>query len=255
MNKNPIGVLDSGIGGLSTLSEMAQILPNENFIFYADHKNAPYGVKSSQTVVKYVFDVVDYLLKQDIKALVLACNTATSVAVNELRQNLNIPVIGIEPALKVAVDSKTNKKIIVMATPLTIKEKKFNDLCNRFKDDYQIDLFPANGLVEIIEKDDKAGISDYLLNLFSNINKEDYSHIVLGCTHYIFIKSYLYDIFGKNINLVDGNKGISLNLKKILTENQLLNSPENKQQILFHTSGNKEDFEKLSVFFELSKSL
>jgi len=254
MNKNPIGVLDSGIGGLSTLSVMTQILPNEDFIFYADHKNAPYGTKASQTVVKYVFEVVDYLLKQNIKALVLACNTATSVAVNELRKTLAIPVIGIEPALKVAVDSKTNKKIIVMATPLTIKEKKFNDLCNRFKDAYQIDLFPANGLVELIEKDDKTGISDYLLNLFNNINKEDYSHIVLGCTHYIFIKNYLYDIFGENINLVDGNKGISLNLKKILTENNLLNSENNKQSIIFHTSGNKDDFEKLNRFFKLTKS-
>ena len=120
-----IGVLDSGLGGLSVLREAIKIMPNENFIYYGDSRNAPYGVKSSEQVKKLTFDVVEYLLGRGVKGIMVACNTATSAAVAELRIKYpDIPIVGIEPALKPAANSSKEGKILVMATPMTLKEVK-----------------------------------------------------------------------------------------------------------------------------------
>jgi len=128
-NKNPIGFIDSGVGGVSVLKEAVKLLPNENYIYFGDSKNAPYGIKSVKEVQKLTFDACEFLINHNAKALVIACNTATSAAINELRKKYkSIPVIGIEPALKPAVELNRKGKIIVMATPMTLAEKKFNEL-------------------------------------------------------------------------------------------------------------------------------
>ncbi len=254
MKNLPIGVFDSGVGGVSTLASLIKHLPHENFIFYADHKNAPYGVQTKESIQKHVFKIVDYFVKQNIKSVVVACNTATSAAINDLRNIYSFPIIGVEPALKVATDSKTDKKIGVMATPLTIKEEKFAKLCNRFKDSFDIDLFPAPGLVELIENRDESGINRYILEFFKYKNMESFSHLVLGCTHYIFIKKNIEKIY-PHLKIVDGNDGVAKELKKQLIALNLLNESINIGSIQFETSGDNSNIKKMEYFLEIAKNL
>ena len=131
--QRPIGVFDSGVGGISVLRELVALMPNENFIFYGDSKNAPYGTKTLEEVRKLTLADAEYLMTQNVKALVVACNTATSAAIHILREKYQkeIPVIGIEPALKPAVSVKENPRVLVMATPMTLREKKFHNLMQK----------------------------------------------------------------------------------------------------------------------------
>ena len=141
--KRPIGVFDSGVGGISVLKEAVKLLPNEDFIFFGDSKNAPYGVKSVEQVYQLSKKIVTDFIAQDAKAIVIACNTATSAAAKRLRsEHPEIPIIGLEPALKPAVLAKENSHVLVMATPLTLKEQKFADLMKRFESQAKISNLP-----------------------------------------------------------------------------------------------------------------
>jgi len=225
----PIGVFDSGVGGISVLADLMHQLPDEQYIYYGDSGNAPYGVRSKDEVRELSFNVVDQLLKFKIKALVVACNTATSVVIEELRSALDIPVIGMEPALKPAIELNKQGQIMVMATPVTLREKKFNDLIEKFKDTTNVIKIPCPGLVEIIEKDsdNDCEIEIYIKKVFSHYNKDDIGVIVLGCTHYVFIKDILENIFGKEISIVDGNLGTAKHVKHLLQDNgTILNTSE-----------------------------
>ena len=140
MNNNPIGIFDSGIGGLTVLKKIIQVLPNEKYIYYADIDNVPYGTKPKEDVKKYIKDAIDFFISKNVKAIVIACNTATSIAVKELRNKYTIPIIGIEPAAKPAVENRGSKKVLIMATPTTIKEEKLKYLLNRLKAGENVDL-------------------------------------------------------------------------------------------------------------------
>jgi len=220
----PIGVFDSGVGGISVLADLIHQLPDEEYIYFGDSGNAPYGVRSKEEVKKLSFDVVNHLLNLKIKALVVACNTATSVAIEELRSSLDIPVIGMEPALKPAIELNKRGKIVVMATPVTLREKKFNDLIEKFKHTTNVVKMPCPGLVEIIEKDGKyaSEINDYIKKVFSPYNIDEIGAIVLGCTHYVFIKDVIVNIVGENISIVDGNLGTARHVKHLLYDNGTL---------------------------------
>ena len=145
--QRPIGVFDSGVGGISVLRELVALMPNENFIFYGDSKNAPYGTKTLEEVRKLTLADAEYLMTQNVKALVVACNTATSAAIHILREKYQkeIPVIGIEPALKPAVSVKENPRVLVMATPMTLREKKFHNLMQKFQDQAEIYITAMSG--------------------------------------------------------------------------------------------------------------
>lgn len=228
MNKSqsllPIGVFDSGIGGISVLSEMLQALPDERFVYAADSANAPYGTKSCECVRSLSLDVAQTIMAGGVKALVVACNTATSVAITDIRERYTIPVIGMEPALKPAVESGKNGKIVVMATPLTLKEEKFNSLFSRFNTDDSIIPLPCGGLVELIESEDESGIKEFLQKLWLNIPVHEVSAVVLGCTHYCFIKKDLQEVVGPEIDIVDGNAGTVRHLHRTLQSAGLLNA-------------------------------
>ena len=148
----PIGFLDSGVGGLSVMKEALKIMPNENYIYFGDSKNAPYGVKPTKEIRDLTFNVVEFLMEKGIKGLVVACNTATSAAVSELRKVYpDMPLVGIEPAIKPAVELNRSGKILIMATPMTIKQQKFNLLLNKYKEKAEIVPIPCAGLMEFIE--------------------------------------------------------------------------------------------------------
>ena len=170
MNRNtlPIAVIDSGVGGISVLRELCSLMPCENFIYFGDSKNAPYGTKSREEVLKITKDILDMLKKRGIKALVIACNTATSAAVRILRiEESELVIGGIEPAIKPPSVDFDHPRVLVMATPLTLREEKFNSLVARFSDTEEIIPLPCPGLVELIEDGqiDSPELDEYLENL------------------------------------------------------------------------------------------
>ena len=152
MNNNPIGIFDSGIGGLTVLKKIIQVLPNERYIYYADTDNVPYGTKPKEDVKKYIKNAIDFLVSKNVKSIVIACNTATSIAVKELRQMYTVPIVGIEPAAKPAVENRGEKRVLIMATPTTIKEEKLKYLLRRLEAEEYVDLIPMPKLVEFAEK-------------------------------------------------------------------------------------------------------
>lgn len=249
-NKNrPIGFFDSGVGGLSVMKEAIQVMPNENYIYFGDSKNAPYGVKSVEEVRDLTFKAVEFLLNKGVKGIAIACNTATSAAVADLRKVYpDLPLVGIEPALKPAVELNKDGNILIMATSMTLKEEKFNRLMNRYKDRASIITVPCPGLVEFIEsgKLDGKEVEEYLFEKMNTYNGGKIASIVLGCTHYPFIKDTLVKIIGKDITIIDGGLGTAKELRRRLREKNLLTESKENGTIEIINSSNKNEVIDLS---------
>ena len=249
MNNNPIGIFDSGIGGLTVLRKIVNILPNEKYIYYADTDNVPYGTKPKEEVKKYIKKAVEFLISKKVKAIVVACNTATSIAVKELREEYNIPIIGIEPAAKPAVENRGNKKVLIMATPTTIKEEKLKYLLERLEAEKYVDLIAMPKLVEFAENKEfeSDNVKEYIQEQLKEYSLVDYSELVLGCTHFPFFKDVLAEIFPESTQIIDGSKGVANRLRNVLEENNLLGN--NKLEIEYYYSGrlaeNKEEINEL----------
>ena len=233
MNKK-IGIFDSGIGGITTYKEILKLLPNEEYIYYADVKNNPYGEKTQEELHDINSKIVDYLISRDVKLIVIACNTATTNSIEYLRSKYkDINFVGTEPAIKVACD-KFYKNILVLATLCTISSEKTKLLVSRNKKkDQSIYLQACNGLANAIENHNDKLI-DELLNKYLSKYK-DIDAIVLGCTHYLYIKDKLTNYF-PNAKIIDGNYGVAKRVKYILETNNLLNTNNNKKIIDFITS-------------------
>ena len=221
---NKIGIFDSGIGGLTTLEEIKKVLPNEDYIYYADSKNNPYGEKSEEELLSIVKNIVEYLLSKNVKIIVIACNTATTRCIETLRHDYpNINFVGTEPAIKVACD-KGFKNTLVLATPGTIFSEKVHKLVkDNIHDDQKIHLLACDGLANAIEKKDDERIDSILHNLLDEYKKENIDSIVLGCTHYPIIKDRIQSFF-PSAKLIDGNIGVAKRVKYILEENNLLSN-------------------------------
>ncbi len=253
-----IGFFDSGIGGISVLYEALKTLPNEDYIYYADTLNVPYGSKTKEEVKKYVFDSIDFIVRQGVKAIVIACNTATSVAVNELRNKYNIPIIGMEPAVKPAIEKNKNpeKRVLVTATPLTLKEEKLQNLISKLDNENVVDLLPLPGLVKFAENFEFSEnmVIPYLNEQLIGYDINKYEAVVLGCTHFSFYRDMFRKIFLNNVNIIDGNVGTIRNLKRILEDSNKLN--EGNGNITFYNSGLLlEDNIKLENYKSLFKRL
>lgn len=220
----PIGVIDSGVGGISVLRELVSLMPNEKYIYFGDSANAPYGTKTHEKILQIVEKNADYLAKRSIKALVVACNTATSVCIDELRRLYpDMPVIGIEPALKPAVAGRTNPTVIVMATPLTLKEEKFARLCESYSKTANIIPLPCPGLMELVEKGitEGAELEGYLKEHFAENGIQSADCVVLGCTHYPFVKDTIKKLL-PGAEIFDGGEGTAHQVKRLLERKNLL---------------------------------
>ncbi|OOM76229.1 glutamate racemase [Clostridium sp. BL-8] len=236
-----IGFFDSGVGGLSVMREAISLMPNENYIYFGDSKNAPYGTKELNEVKNLTLNAVNFLLSKGVKAIVVACNTATSAAIEDIRNKYgDMIIIGIEPALKPAIKLKRNGNVIIMATPMTLREKKFKLLMEKYKKEANIISLPCAGLVEFIEQGILEGeeLEDYLKEKFNPYLCDDISSIVLGCTHYPFVKKALSNVIGKNIPLIDGGLGTAQELKRKLMESDLVNDSKENGNILVYNSIN-----------------
>ncbi len=214
----PIAVFDSGVGGVGVLERCRDLLPLEDFIYYGDSANFPYGGKSTGVVKQAVLEVVEILAEKGIKALVIACNTATSAAISELRRTYDFPILGMEPALKPAVER--GGRIAVIATELTLKEEKFRALLAE-NSQAQIVLFPAPGLADLVEAghyaDKEARL--YLSRLFEGLGPID--AFVLGCTHYAFLLPYIREFY-PHVAVFEGSDGTARYLRQRLETEDLL---------------------------------
>ncbi len=231
---SPIGVFDSGVGGIGTLAALRRELPEERFLFYGDTANAPYGTKSREEVMGCVSRIMDHLLAQDVKAVVIACNTATAVAAAELRARYSLPIIGIEPALKPAHELRKAGSILVLATPMTLKLEKFRALYERYGEG-AIPL-PCPGLMELVEREADEEARRYLLELLSPYDLSRVDAVVLGCTHYVFLRPLLKDILPDTVSVLDGNEGTARQLRRVLAAHDLL--AQGQGRVKLETSGN-----------------
>lgn len=254
VDKNsPIGFFDSGVGGISVMRRAVELMPNENYIYFGDSKNAPYGVKHADEVKKLTFNAMKFFKESGVKAVVIACNTATSAAIKELRETYNIPIIGIEPAIKPAVESKKQGKIIIMATTMTLAEKKFNNLMDKYKDEREIIKLPAPGLVEFVESGIFSGeeVMDFLKEKLSPYLNSKISTIVLGCTHYPFVKNAIQDIVGEDVDIIDGSYGTIRELKRKLEKINLINDQREDGYVkIFNSSEDKKIVELCKVLLK-----
>lgn len=235
----PIGFFDSGLGGISVLRETLRLLPREDFLYFGDSLHAPYGVKSVEEVRELAFAAAEYLLSQEAKAIVIACNTATAAAAAALREKYpRVPIIGTEPALKPAVERHPGGRILVMATAMTLQEQKFQDLWNQFREQAEIVPVPCSGLMEFVEQGILRGevIENFLMERLSPYLKVQVDAVVLGCTHYPFLRGVIRKLMGRRTEILDGSDGIARQLHRRLRELELLNDRTENGSVVFRNS-------------------
>ena len=244
-NKNGfIGFLDSGVGGISVLNEAIKLMPNERYVYLGDSKNAPYGIKTKKEVKELTVRNVDVLIEEGAKAIVIACNTATSAAVAFLREKYKaVPILGVEPALKPAALSHRGEKILVMATSMTLAEKKFEHLMGKYKDDAKIVPVPCPGLMEFVEAGKLEGeeLEAFLREILTEEICKDVKAVVLGCTHYPFVKDAIRNVVGKHVGIYDGGAGTAKHLKRQLIKLELRREADLPGELdMRNTSGREE---------------
>ncbi len=233
-----IGVFDSGIGGLTLLRELQKTLPHESFIYYADSDNVPYSYKTTEEIKFYVEKAIVFLREKGCKIIVLACNTATNVAIIYLREKYDFPIVAIQPAVKVAADNNVSgKRIIVCATPVTLASERYQNLLKTLNINDLITNIALPKLVEFAEKGIFEGqqIIDYLSNSFANLDLEQYQFIVLGCTHFTFFEDLIQSNF-QMLKPIDGNAGTARRVASILQKENLFH-PFISPEVQFYESG------------------
>lgn len=256
-NREPIGVFDSGVGGISVLRELVSIMPNENYLYLGDSSNAPYGTKSLEEVRRLTIQNVETLLGKGAKSIVVACNTATSAAVAVLREMYpELPLVGIEPAIKPAVSEYPGGRIVVMATPMTLQQEKFHKLMGRYKMKARIICLPCPGLMEFIERGDLDGedLRKYLTELLWGIVREKVDAIVLGCTHYPFARDMIAQVVGDEVAIFDGGNGTAREMKRRLAEADKLSNADQIGTVSFFNSRDTEEERRLCEYLLSRKS-
>ncbi len=236
---SPVGVFDSGLGGVSVLRACAALLSHEDFLFFGDSANAPYGEKTPAQVRALTIGRVEGLLDRGAKAVVVACNTATSAAISQLRVLYpTIPMIGIEPAVKPAAQAGDSSQVLVLATPLTIHEEKYQNLAAAFCHEANVISLPCKGLAELIETGhrDDAVMDAYLQELFLPFRHCGVEYIVLGCTHSPFAEKAIRRNFGRPVELIDGSEGTARQLRRQLEAVGLLSLRTRQGKIIFENS-------------------
>ncbi len=235
----PVGVIDSGVGGISVLRELVKLMPGDDFLFFGDSANAPYGTKSREWICETVLSHTARLKKRGIKALVVACNTATSAAISTLRAAYpEMPVIGIEPALKPAVMVKDHPHVLVLATPGTVAGEKFQNLMHGFEEKATVSALPCPGLMEFVEAGelDSPRLHAYLQEHLGPYLEHKPDAVVLGCTHYPFVRDAIAKELGEEVPILDGSLGTARETKRRLTAAGLLREREEGGSVIFENS-------------------
>ncbi len=235
----PVAVFDSGLGGISVLRELVRTLPRENYLYFGDSLHAPYGTKTPQEVISLSLQAADRLLSQGAKALVVACNTATSAAIRTLRKTYpELAIVGTEPAIKPAVERHPGGRILMLATAMTVQEEKFQHLKAQYDEQAQIIPIACSGLMEYVEQGILRGaeVEGYLLDKLEPYLKVPIDAVVLGCTHYPFLSRAIRSIVGRRPEIIDGSIGIARQLERRLEEQGLLNPGDVSGKVEFQNS-------------------
>lgn len=240
--KNPIGIFDSGIGGISILEKLKQLLPNENFIYLADNQNCPYGSKSKKEIISLSKKNCEKLIELNCKIIIIACNTSTTNSIKKLREIIAIPIIGIEPGLKPAIHYTKTKNIGILATEKTLGSKLFFETLNQNRiDDIHIHEQIGYELVNLIEEGSHSKQNIYKIlekYLVPMINKK-IDCLLLGCTHYNHIKDIIEEIIPVDIKIVDTIAPVNKRVLNILKSNNILNKSTKKRTIKIFYNGKK----------------
>lgn len=246
MNSQPIGVFDSGVGGLSILLEIQKELPNETSIFVADQAYVPYGRKSKEELIERVGKIMDFFVKNEVKAVVVACNTATVYTIDEMRKRYKIPIIGTVPVIKVIARMTRTGKTAVFSTPATAKSPYLTDLIRKFAPNIVVEKIGGSNLEELIENGDinDPAIMQRLKFHLIPLLKDGVDTIALGCTHYPFLKEKIKRIVGSKVKIVDSGGAVARRLAFVLEHEQLLSTQ--KGQDLYYTTGDKDKFERVA---------
>ena len=248
---SPIGIMDSGMGGISVLREIVKVMPQEKYIFFGDSAHAPYGSRSTEEIYQLTENVVQQLLDQKVKAIVVACNTASSAAGAKLRQEYpQLPIIAIEPALKPAVLTCSGGRIAVLATEATLREKKFACLMEDWQNRAEILKLPLPGLADFVERGElhTPALKSFLQSHLEKLGNKKIDAVVLGCTHYPFVQRALQELLGEDTKFFDGATGTARQLRRRLYSLQLLNH-NSQGEIIWQNSSSD------PAMIELSKKL
>jgi len=238
LETNPIGVFDSGVGGISVLKHIHALLPNEQLLYVADSKYAPYGNKTPAEIKSRCFEIADFLIAHHAKVIVVACNTATAAAIDAMRERYGLPIIGMEPALKPAAEASRNGIVGVLATTGTLKSAQFAGLLESYGRNVKVVTQACVGLVECIERGelDAANTRALIKQYCSPLLSEGADTIVLGCTHYPFVADIISEIIGNDITLIDTGAAVANHLKRKLEGQGLLSLGKKIADVKFWTN-------------------
>lgn len=239
----PIGIFDSGMGGVSTLRALVKTLPHENYLYFGDSIHAPYGSRTEEEIRALTIQNVDNLIAQGCKAVVIACNTATAAAVKEIRSKYpHMPIIGLEPALKPAVLSKVHPRVVVMATPYTLKSEKFLQLRRKFENQAEIISMPCPHIVPFVEKleMDSPELEAHIREYYAPYLDKPIDGIVLGCTHFPFATRTIRRVVGPGPVFFDSAKGVGRQVRKLLKLYHLENPSTAAGEVIFQNSKGEE---------------
>ncbi|MGX4598170.1 glutamate racemase [Faecalimicrobium sp. JNUCC 81] len=252
MSNRPIGVFDSGLGGLTVLKEIMKILPNEDMVYFGDTARVPYGSRSKDTIIKYTFQAINFLLSKNVKAIVIACNTATARALKEANEKYDIPIIGvIEAGARTAAYSTKNKVVGVIGTEGTITSKAYNLEIGKIDKDIKIIDRACPLFVPIVEEGwSNTDIASLTAKRYlDDLIKQDIDSLVLGCTHYPILKRTIGEVVGEKIKLVNPAKETAIDLKGILEKQGLMNETKSKALYEYYVSDIPEKFANIAGEF------
>ncbi len=240
MNSDPIGIFDSGIGGISIYEEIHTLLPNESTIYLADSKNAPYGEKSKEKIIDISVKNTEFLLNKGCKLIVVACNTASTNAVKYLRKNYDVPFIRVQPAIKPAALNSKTKIVGILATKGTLKSDLLFETSNKFAQGVKVIEQVGEGLVSLIEsgKIHSLEMTKLLEKYVTPMKEKNIDYLVLGCTHYPFLIPQIKKIVGEKITILDSGKAIARQTKVILKQENLINLTNNNIERKYYTNKN-----------------
>lgn len=245
-DNRPIGIFDSGIGGLTVFSEIKKLLPQEYFIYFADQASFPYGRKSKAQLRSLAHQAVNFLLSKNVKAIVIACNTGTVYAIDFLRSKFGLPIIGVVPVVKTIVERTKTGKTLIFATPATAKSHYLEDLVRRFSNGKKVYIGGGSNLEKLIEKGrvEDPAIDKILDKNLMPFIREGVDSIALGCTHYPFVRQIIEAKVGSLAQVYDSGAAVARRVKQVLTKENLLSSK--RAEDVFYTSGNPLKFRSVS---------
>ena len=252
MNTSPIGVFDSGLGGLTVVKAMQAILPNESIVYFGDTARVPYGNKSADLIKKYSLQISDFLLEHDSKLIIVACNTATALALSELQKSLNIPVLGVvKPGVKSAIKNIENKRIGVIGTLSTIESGIYEKEIKSINQSIQVFSTPCPLFVPLVEEGwlDEPATRLIAEKYLKPIKKSKVDALILGCTHYPLLTKIIQEVMAPKTKLVDSAKAMALETAKVLKMKEMLNNNSNKGDLKLFVSDLPAQFETVASRF------